>query len=117
MTNSIGAHVTVIDGANNATSVINTGSSSNDIAVNTTTNKIYLSPNGGSTITEIDGVTNLSMSINDLDNNGPKKLAVDEVTNKVYIIHKFSTHITVLERSSDTSTILPGDGGDARRPR
>jgi YVTN family beta-propeller protein len=87
--------VTVIDGATNATTTVPVGISPRGIAVNPVTNKIYVAnygpeppyrspdPRPDYTVTVIDGATNATATV--IVENRPLAVAVNPVTNKVYV--------------------------------
>jgi len=107
-----GGGVTVIDGSTNATTEINTGSAG-AVAVNTVTNKIYVAnPTvrrfGGPILstghlTVIDGATNATTTLTD-NETGPVAVAVNPVTNKVYVVNVGS--VTVIDGSTNSATTI-----------
>ena len=86
--------ITVIDGVTNATKTVIEPNAAglqlrNAVAVNPTTNKIYVA-NGESTtgtgnVTIIDGASNSATTISDPRAADPAGVAVNAVTNKVYV--------------------------------
>jgi len=91
VTNQFSSNVAVIDGSTDSVTMIPTTDFPYDIAANSVTNKIYVSSFGSlaaetqTTVTEIDGSTNATVSISDPKAADPMALAVNPVTNKIYI--------------------------------
>jgi DNA-binding beta-propeller fold protein YncE len=87
-----GSGVTVIDGADNSTFRITTNLvSPGDLAVNKTTNKIYVvnppNMNGPSPVTIINGANNTTTTVTDSKTVDPESVAVNETTNRVYVVN------------------------------
>jgi DNA-binding beta-propeller fold protein YncE len=55
------------------------------VALNSTTNKIYVSNNGSSSVTVIDGATNSTTTVSSPDMQDLWGVAVNPVTNKIYV--------------------------------
>jgi len=108
--------VTVIDGATNATSTVPAGVRPVAVAVNEVTNRIYVanlgdcSPlgicNSEGGVTVIDGATNSTTTITDSNANGPRALAVNEATNKVYVANLWSGNVTVIDGATNSTTTI-----------
>jgi len=86
-------NVTVIDGATNSISTVTdpnavllTGINGDEfaVAVNSTTNKIYVANAASNNVTVIDGATNATTTVTDPNVRTPVALAVDSVTNIIY---------------------------------
>jgi len=77
--------------------------------VNPVTNKIYVANyEGDSTVTVIDGVTNVPTRV--ICGWGPYGLAVDPVTNKVFVANGGGTTVTVIDGATNsTSTVAAGN--------
>jgi len=91
VTNHFSSNVAVIDGSTDTITMIPTTNLPYDIVANSVTNKIYVSSFDSlaagteTTVTEIDGATNIAVSISDPKAADPIALAVNPVTNKIYI--------------------------------
>jgi hypothetical protein len=93
VSNYFNPSVLVIDGATNATESLAGGG--HEVAVDTRTNKIYVANNGS--IGVIDGATNAVTYINDPNANDPVSVAVDEVTDRIYVLNRLSQNVTVID--------------------
>jgi hypothetical protein len=103
-------NITVINGADNSTTMIGVGALPQAIAINPVTNKIYVanagiccpfSPGG---VTVIDGATNTSTIIN---TGTPSALAVNPITNKIYASNIYASNgslVTVINGSDNSIT-------------
>lgn len=86
-------NITVIDGATNATTTLTDPNAvaPQAVAVNQTTNKIYVAipsdsaPTGNGGVIVIDGATNAISTVRDPNASYPERLAVDSVTNTIYV--------------------------------
>src|SRR5215469_2999772 len=112
-TMGINGTITVIDGDTNSTATVQVGLCPTAVAVNPVTNKIYVANFGhmslycGScwdygNITVIDGATNSTATIKDPNAKFPHAVAVNPVTNKIYVANNFNN-------SSGTVTIIDGE--------
>jgi|ERR1039457_5004336 YVTN family beta-propeller protein len=111
-------NVTVIDGATNATTTVPAGNGPWAIAVNTVTNQIYVAnsntvinqeyvPNTSGTVTVIDGATNATTTVP--VGSDPEVIAVNSVTNKIYVPNYDSNNVTVIDGATNaTITVLVG---------
>ncbi len=120
-------NVTVIDGATNSTMTVTdpnagaNGLGAIALAVNPTTNKVYVAngfcalPGGCSNpgnVTVIDGTTNSTATITDPNAISPNSVAVNAVTNKIYVANEgnypASNHgnITVIDGATNSITTL-----------
>ena len=107
-----GSTVYVLDGATNAITTLSLGSfQSYSVAVNSTTNKAYVSAYGGAggEVAVIDGAKQF-----DLGNLFPSRagrshynIAVNAVTNKIYTSNSDGT-VTVIDGATNTTTTLTG---------
>ena len=108
---------TVIDGATNSTTTVSVGTDPSAIAVNPVTNKIYIVNtnvyftnsnndinNGGETgsVTVIDGADNSTATVD--AGILPCAIAVNPVTNKIYVVNRDSDNVTVI---AGTTTVQP----------
>jgi YVTN family beta-propeller protein len=107
------ATVSVIDGSSNATTTVPVaatpsnvpGPNYNTIAANSVTNKIYVSDYFGSgNVTVIDGVTNATASV--AVGASPGAIAVNAVTNKIYVITG-NGDVTVIDGVTNATVTLP----------
>ena len=103
------ASVTVIDGANNATTTVATvGTFPISLAVNPATNKIYVANYDSSDVTVIDGVTNATTTL--ATGYGPFSIAVNSITNKVYVANHNGNSVTVIDGATNfTTTVAVGN--------
>ena len=85
--------VAVIDGSTKSFSVVPTGYAQ-EVAIDELRNKIYVL-NGGDTITVIDGKTNSTSSISTFGSSA-NSLALDVLTNEIYVANLSSDNISVL---------------------
>src|ERR1022692_270134 len=116
-------NVTVIDGATNATTTVPAGNGPWAIAVNTVTNQIYVAnsntvinqeyvPNTSGTVTVIDGATNATTTVP--VGSYPDAIAVNSVTNKIYVGNRGSNSVTVIDGATNgADTITVGSNPDA----
>jgi len=112
--------VTVVDGVTFSTQTVAVGYYPYAIAVNAVTNKIYVVNNCGNdplcnagsngTVTVIDGVTLFVQSVT--VGIRPDALAIDSVTNKIYVPDNNSANITVI----DGATLTTQTVADINRP-
>ncbi len=129
--NSGGNTVTVIDGVTNNTTTVQVGSQPRALAVNPVTNKIYVAntatfifaavaskssktslPNGlfspinetstNSSVTVIDGATNATTTLP--VGSSPFSVAVNPVTNKIYVANEGGNTVTVIDGATNTTT-------------
>jgi len=77
--------IQVIDGATNAITTLASGVNPFTIAVNPVTNKIYVGDVGDTNLTVIDGATNAITTIPLAVVGGTSAIAVDQVTNRIYL--------------------------------
>jgi DNA-binding beta-propeller fold protein YncE len=123
-------NVTVIDGATNATTTItdpnalNPGYSSQGlaVAVNSTTNRIYVVNGGSDNVTVIDGAANSTSTVTDRNAAAPVAVAVNEVTNTVYVANMggcnpvacVGASVTVIDGGNgSTATLIDANAVDA----
>ena len=111
--------VTVIDGSTNATVTVAAGNSANLLAVDPVTNKIYI---GGDTnfVTVLDGATNKTTAVvfgptqnicsgGVFCTNGANNIAVNAVTNKIYLACSDGNIKVIDGATNDTATVMPGN--------
>jgi YVTN family beta-propeller protein len=96
--------VSVIDGATNSLiTTLNFPGRVNAIGMNPVTNKIYLTDANTDSMTVIDDATNAIALI--AVGAGPSELAINEVTNKIYVVNSLSSPgtITAVDGASNTT--------------
>jgi len=113
VTNSVSNNVTVIDGATNSTTTVGAGSYPEDVAVNPLTDKIFVANcgtncggQGFGNVTVIDGATNSTVTVTDQNADGPFTLAVNSLTNKIYVTNFYSNNVTVIDGATDSTTTV-----------
>jgi YVTN family beta-propeller protein len=136
--NARSGNVTVIDGATNATTTLTDPNAVFPfaVAVNSATNRIYVANQGNlssyaanpGNVTVIDGATGRITTVTDPNAYAPDSLAVNSVTNKVYVANMGNFlfngsnlgNVTVIDGATNTTTTItdpnattPG-GGDCR---
>jgi DNA-binding beta-propeller fold protein YncE len=118
--NGSSGNVTVIDGATNSTTSVSVGPWPNDLAVNTATNKIYVTSfnpyvlETSTAVSLIDGATNSYVALTDPNADDPIAVAVNPITNKIYVanngnVGKNGTNIgsiTVIDGATNSITNL-----------
>jgi YVTN family beta-propeller protein len=107
-----GTGFTVVDGATNASTFIETNKRAVQAAVNPVTNKIYIAnqdpnPSPGNNLTIVDGATNavtgVTLGVN------PCGVAVNPVTNKIYVASKGSGQLWMIDGATNaTSSVAVG---------
>jgi uncharacterized protein (TIGR03437 family) len=103
--------VSIIDGATNSTTyVIIGGAFVSSIAVNSTTNKIYVSDGRSDSVTVIDGATNSTSTV--ALGGGPGELAINPVTNKIYVVTfgAISGYVTVIDGATNSTSTVALNG-------
>ncbi len=121
--NSSGGTVTVIDGVTNSvTATVTTGLTPIALAVNPVTNQIYVANRGcvgfqifchdGGDVTVIDGATNGATQVGDSNASNPESIAVNPVTNSVYVANH-SGSVTVIDGASNSITRTIANPGAA----
>lgn len=102
--------VTVIDGAQYATTaIIGSGSYSNSVAVNAMTNRMYVANYLADTVTMIDGETNTTTTIT--PGRFPIDVAVNPITNKIYASNNYSNTVTVIDGLTNATITVPVGAG------
>jgi YVTN family beta-propeller protein len=116
--NGVSGNVTVIDGVTNSTASVSVGRWPYDLAVNTTSNKIYVTSfnpielETSTAVSLIDGATNTSTPLTDPNAEDPIAVAVNPITNKIYVANngdlgKNGTNIgsiTVIDDTTNSTT-------------
>jgi YVTN family beta-propeller protein len=102
--NSAGT-VTVIDPVAHSTATVKVGNEPAVIAVNPSSNKIYVGNGGSGTVAVIDGTTDAvtaTVPVGDL----PYVVAANPTTDKVYVSKTFSNTMTVIDGATNRTSIL-----------
>jgi YVTN family beta-propeller protein len=108
--NGLFAQISVIDGTANTATNVGVGDEPAAIAINPVTDKIYVTylgdyvTNGG--VNVIDGATNNATTVIDPNAIIPIGIAVDVVSNKVYVGNYSSNNVTVIDGASNNTTTL-----------
>jgi YVTN family beta-propeller protein len=98
--------VTVIDGDTNlVTATVVVGTYPGPIAVNSTTNRIYV-PDGVNSLVVIDGATNSTQSIAAFVGDSVCPIAVDPAVNRIYLICGGPTQLTVIDGATNNVSIV-----------
>jgi YVTN family beta-propeller protein len=90
---------------------ISVGTRPAGVAVNTTTNKLYVANSGSNDVTVIDGTTNsVVATLTDPNAVAPLAVAVNSTTNTIYVANSQSNNLTVIDGATDsvTATITVG---------
>src|SRR6516162_1382924 len=116
--------VTVIDGATGSTTTVSdpNANTPNSVAVNTTTDKIYVANTGSfvystgtnhGNVTVIDGATNSTTTVTDpnaLAPGGPDSrgfgVAANSTTNKIYVVNQRSNNVTLIDGATNSTTTI-----------
>ncbi len=87
---------------------VTAGSDPVAIALNPTTNKIYVVNQGSNNVTVIDGITYNTNTV--ATGSAPNALAINSTTNKIYVSNGNSNTVTVINGANDsTTTVAVGD--------
>jgi DNA-binding beta-propeller fold protein YncE len=107
--------VAVIDAATNSIVTLSAGIRPVAVAVNEVTNTIYIANEGCAgpfgcgnpgNITVVDGATNSTMRIVDPNANGPFSVAVNSVTNKIYVANFWTANVTEIDGATNSITTI-----------
>jgi len=112
--NYVSGDVIIINGATNSTTTVAAGLRPVAVAVNEATNKIYVADHGSAlqlggdpgSVTVIDGVTGSTTTVIDPNAVVPNALAVNSVTNKIYVANFLSSNITVIDGNTNATTTI-----------
>jgi YVTN family beta-propeller protein len=99
--------VTVINGATNRTTPLNVPAPVS-LAINSLTNKIYVSSQTANAVAVIDGATNNITTVGVGNHPGP--IALNAVTNKIYVGNLSDSTVTVIDGVSGGTTTVPVSG-------
>jgi YVTN family beta-propeller protein len=110
-------NVTVIDGATNSITTVTdpnalspAGADSRGfaVAVNSVTNRIYVTNEGSNNVTVIDGATNSITTVTDPNAIAPIAVAVDAVTSMIYVVNSGTnlSSLTVINGATNVATTV-----------
>ena len=105
---SIGG-ITVIDGATNQTTAIQaatSGAGIGMIAVNSATNKAYVTNETANSVTVFDGNSNTATNVP--VGRGPSWLAVNQATNKIYVLDYNGSGLSVIDGATNVAVTTLG---------
>jgi YVTN family beta-propeller protein len=91
------------------TATVVTGTNPYAVAVNPTTNKIYVANYGSASVTVVDGATNTTVVV--ATGTNPYAVAVNPVTNKIYVANYGSANVTVIDGATNTTTAVAAGTG------
>ena len=86
--------------AANVVATVSVGTTPMSVAYNPTTNKIYVTNDGDSTLSVINGITDTVTSVS--INSGNHSVAANPTTNKIYVANEAGNNVTVLDGTTDT---------------
>jgi YVTN family beta-propeller protein len=108
---TIASATIAMDGGGNLKATIPVGANPLGVAVNATTNKIYVANNGDNNISVIDGASNsVVATITDPNAVSPVVIAVNPTTNTVYVANQQSNNVTEIDGASNSVTTTIGVG-------
>ena len=93
-----------ISHAQNVTATVAAGTTPNAIAINPTSNKIYVVNTGSGNVSVIDGNTNSVSTIGAGTN--PTALAINSITNRIYVTNSSSNNVTVINGATNATTTV-----------
>ena len=86
------ASVTVVDGATNKTTTIETGASPHAVAINPVTSRGYVANRGSNNVAVIDAAGNIRLS----PGKQPSAVAVNPITNQTYVANTDSNDVAII---------------------
>src|SRR5450631_148629 len=104
--------ISIFDPEKNSIASVPVGASPVAIAINDTTNRVYVANNGGASVTVVAGQTDTALatvSVGAL----PYVLAVNPATNKIYVSNTFSKPITTIDGATNSTTTVKAGSADA----
>jgi|HubBroStandDraft_6_1064221.scaffolds.fasta_scaffold12245_2 DNA-binding beta-propeller fold protein YncE len=112
--NYLSGNITAIDGSTNSTTTVPAGLRPVAVAVNEATNRIYVANHGDAlqwggdpgNVTVIDGATGSTTTVIDPNASVPNAVAVNSVTNKIYVANFLSSNITVIDGDTNATTTI-----------
>jgi len=104
------AWTTQINGAANTVSAtVAAGTQPRSLAVNSTTNKIYVANAGTNNVSVMDGSTDTVTKTINVGTN-PRGVCVNSTTNKIYVANNGSNNVSVIDGSTDAVSTTVGVG-------
>jgi YVTN family beta-propeller protein len=103
--------VDIWDGHWNFVATVQVGSAPVGVAVDATSNKIYVANKGSNNISVIDGSTNAVIAtVTDPNGQSPVAVGINPATNTIYVANSESNNLTVIDGTTDsvTATISVG---------
>ena len=91
-----------------------TGSGPEGIAVNPTTNRVYVANTSDSSVTVIDGATDTVLATV-RTGSYCQAVAVNPTTNKIYVANNYAHSVTVIDGATQRDDYGSGGPGSARR--
>jgi YVTN family beta-propeller protein len=104
-----GDGLSIIDIATNAVTTLNDPNATNPteaVAVNATTNKIYVCNSFSNNVSVFDGATNSVTTITDPNAINPSALAINETTNQIYVLNPGSNNVSVIDGETNSVTTV-----------
>jgi len=106
--------VAVIDGTTHSIATLQAGRRPWAVAVNETTNKIYVADIGRKNLLDpakggvilIDGATSSITTVVDPNAHGPRSVAVNPLTNRIYVANDVSGNVTVIDGTTNATTTV-----------
>jgi|SRR5271166_7206641 len=93
-------------GAQTLLTTVSTGSNPTAVALNATTNKIYVVNKNSNNVTVVDGATYNTTTV--LTGAAPDAIAVNPVTNKIYVANGSANSVTVIDGATNRTTTVSG---------
>ena len=102
-----GGIVTIFDGVTLASSTITAGDGLALLALNSSSNKIYVANNSTDSLTIIDGATLNALTVP--TGQYPGFITVDEAKNQIYVVNRDAETVTVIDGASNATSSLAVD--------
>ena len=100
-----GTTVRILDSTRKLIAEVTVGSDPVGVAVNATTNKIYVANSGSNDVSVIDGASNsVVATITDPNAVAPVAIAVNPTTNTIYVANSQSNNLSVIDGASNSVT-------------
>jgi YVTN family beta-propeller protein len=104
--------VAVFEPARNSILRVSVGAGPVALAVNPSSNRIYVANSAGGSVSVLDGVKDTVLATLDVGAN-PYVVAADQITDKIYVSNTFSDLITIIDGSTNSITKLKAGSADA----
>ena len=108
-----GGMVLVVDETKGTRSTVRVGEAPEAIAVNATTNRVYVANRVSGTLSVLDGVTDEVLATVPVGAR-PFAVVVDAVTNRVYVSNTFNDTMTILDGTTQATSTMKGGCDPAR---